>query len=258
MCYDEVTMSFWRFLGYLLINVVVTAVVAAVVMFGVLWWWEQNRVPGLAVEPPTPTALNPGVAPASPTPPTPYATPTPTLHLVQAGQTLGSIALQYGVTVEAILQANGLTDPNRINAGQVLVIPVAVPPTPTVPPSPTVPPPTRPPLPTPTRDPNQPAPTVTIREVLSPGVLAEERVVIANSGGPVDLNGWTLRDDAGRAYTFPALTLFSGGAVNVHTQAGLNTVVDLYWGQPAPVWGSGSVLTLADAAGNLVARFVVP
>lgn len=257
MCYDDAIMSFWRFLGYLLINVLVTTVVAAAVMFGVLWWWEQNRVPGLAVVPATPTAV-PGEVAVSPTPPPPYASPTPTLHLVQAGQTLGAIALRYGVTVEAILQANGLTDPNRLDVGQVLVIPVAVPPTPTVPPSPTVPPPTRPPLPTPTRDPNQPAPAITIREVQAPGIWERERVVIANNGGPVDLNGWTLRDETGRVYTFPALTLFSGGAVNVHTQAGLNTVVDLYWGQTSAVWASGQVLTLADAAGNLVARLVVP
>lgn len=252
-------MSFWRFLGYLFINVVVTALVAAAVMLGVLWWWEQNRVIGLSVVSPSTTPLPSGtMAGPSSTAPPPFYTPTPTLHLVQAGQTLGSIAQQYGVTVEAMLQANGLNDPNRIDVGQVLIIPLPQPPTPTVAPSPTQPPPTRAPLPTPTRDPNQPAPSVLIREVQAPGVLANERVVVANTGGPVDLNGWTLSTATGRVYAFPALTLFSGGAVNVHTQAGTNTVVDLYWGQTEPAWASGAVLTLADAAGNLVARFVVP
>lgn len=55
------------------------------------------------------------------------ATPAPTAeirtHTVQAGDTLSSIAVQYGVTVEAIMQANQMTDPNLIDVGQELVIP---------------------------------------------------------------------------------------------------------------------------------------
>jgi len=44
-------------------------------------------------------------------------------HVVQRGDTLYGIALRYGVTVQEIVQANGLADPNRIYAGQVLAIP---------------------------------------------------------------------------------------------------------------------------------------
>ncbi len=44
-------------------------------------------------------------------------------HTVRAGETLTAIALRYGVTIEEIMQANGLADPNRIYAGQVLSIP---------------------------------------------------------------------------------------------------------------------------------------
>ena len=55
------------------------------------------------------------------------ATPVPTTevrkHVVTAGDTLSSIAVQYGVTVQAIMQANQISDPNLINAGQELVIP---------------------------------------------------------------------------------------------------------------------------------------
>ena len=51
------------------------------------------------------------------------AAPTPRLHIVQQGQNLTMIALQYGVTVEAITQANNISNPNRIEAGMVFVIP---------------------------------------------------------------------------------------------------------------------------------------
>jgi LysM repeat protein len=46
-------------------------------------------------------------------------------HVVQSGETLGLIAANYGVTVNAIVQANGLSDPNYIYVGQQLVIPGA-------------------------------------------------------------------------------------------------------------------------------------
>jgi LysM repeat protein len=54
---------------------------------------------------------------------------------VKAGDTLGSIAKQFGVSVAAISSANHITDPDKIAQGQVLVIPP-----PPVPPSTTAPP----------------------------------------------------------------------------------------------------------------------
>jgi LysM repeat protein len=48
-----------------------------------------------------------------------------TVHVVQRGETLLTIASQYGVTVEAILAANDLTDPNFVYVGQRLTIPAA-------------------------------------------------------------------------------------------------------------------------------------
>ncbi|MBN1285255.1 MAG: LysM peptidoglycan-binding domain-containing protein [Anaerolineae bacterium] len=46
-----------------------------------------------------------------------------TQHVVQRGETLFRIGLRYGVTVEALARANGIANPNRIYAGQVLIIP---------------------------------------------------------------------------------------------------------------------------------------
>ncbi len=49
-----------------------------------------------------------------------------TTYTVQRGDTLGSIALRYGTTINAILAANPqITNPNVIYPGQVLVIPVS-------------------------------------------------------------------------------------------------------------------------------------
>ncbi|RME86445.1 MAG: LysM peptidoglycan-binding domain-containing protein [Caldilineae bacterium] len=45
-------------------------------------------------------------------------------HVVQPGDTLLAIATRYGVSVEAIMKANNLADPNLIYAGQRLLIPL--------------------------------------------------------------------------------------------------------------------------------------
>lgn len=44
-------------------------------------------------------------------------------HEVKSGETLAAIAAQYGVTVAAIVQANGISNPNVIPVGKVLTIP---------------------------------------------------------------------------------------------------------------------------------------
>ncbi|MGQ9586046.1 MAG: LysM peptidoglycan-binding domain-containing protein [Anaerolineae bacterium] len=63
---------------------------------------------------------NPAVVPD--TGPTP--TPVPgRRHTVRPGETLSGIAWRYGVSMEAIMAANGLTNPDVIYIGQVLIIP---------------------------------------------------------------------------------------------------------------------------------------
>lgn len=60
---------------------------------------------------PTPTAF------------VPTPTPAPVMHEVKGGEVLGVIAAQYGVSVEAIVQANKLENAHTVRAGQMLVIP---------------------------------------------------------------------------------------------------------------------------------------
>ena len=44
-------------------------------------------------------------------------------HVVRSGETVSTIARQYGTTVEAIVQANQLSNPNSIRVGQILFVP---------------------------------------------------------------------------------------------------------------------------------------
>lgn len=46
-----------------------------------------------------------------------------TVHVVQSGESLSSIAARYGVTVNALMTMNAITDPNQIFVGQELIIP---------------------------------------------------------------------------------------------------------------------------------------
>jgi murein DD-endopeptidase MepM/ murein hydrolase activator NlpD len=49
-----------------------------------------------------------------------------TIYTIRAGETLAAIARRYGVSVDAIVAANGLVDRNDIQAGQQLIIPAVL------------------------------------------------------------------------------------------------------------------------------------
>jgi LysM repeat protein len=71
---------------------------------------------------PGPAAAAPAAQPAA----APAAQPAAVqVHTVERGQNLTVIARSYGVTVAAIVQANGITNPSRIHGGQRLTIPGA-------------------------------------------------------------------------------------------------------------------------------------
>lgn len=71
------------------------------------------------------TPVAPVAAPedAAGQPAAPAAGGLPTVHIVQSGETVYSIARQYGVDPQAIITANNLVNPSRLNIGQELTIP---------------------------------------------------------------------------------------------------------------------------------------
>ena len=89
---------------------------------------QTPRVPTSLTPEPSPTAASVETATPSPSPtPAPPRAPTATapaqvIHVVQPGETLTSIGGQYGVAYQAIMEANGLSDP-ILEVGQELIIP---------------------------------------------------------------------------------------------------------------------------------------
>lgn len=53
----------------------------------------------------------------------PTVTPTPIIYTIQLGDTLIPIARRFGVTVEEIMEANGISDPRRLQIGQQIIVP---------------------------------------------------------------------------------------------------------------------------------------
>lgn len=68
------------------------------------------------------SSAGPSASIAASAPPAGTPTPSQRTYVVQQGDTLNGIALEFGTTAQAIRAANGLTSDN-INPGQVLVIP---------------------------------------------------------------------------------------------------------------------------------------
>ena len=100
---------------------------------------------------------------------------------------------------------------------------------------------------------------VEIVSVIGAGTLNAEWVVVSYKGeDQINLARWELRDDDGNVFVFPQLVLHTNGAVQVHTDSGTNTVIDLYWSASDPVWESGEEAQLFDPSGNLRAIYKVP
>lgn len=251
-----------RLLIYLLINVIVSAATTLLVL--VVWTYThpQSKIAAPAAEAEEITASTATLAATLPIVITAESSPTPTPlqnveeYEVEVDDTLGEIAAKYGLSVEEIMQVNGLSDPDAISAGLVIYIPV----TPETPPTNT-------PAPTATKivdlnatpDTKSGTAGVVINSVIGVGDITQERVFISRTGvGELNMAGWQLRDENGNAFLFPQLQLFEGGAINVWTTNGSASVVDLYWGLLNPVWQPGEKVTLIDAKGAVRATFQIP
>ncbi len=74
---------------------------------------------------PSPSLASPSIAPS----PTATPAPTPLVYTVKAGDTLSKIAKQFGVSLDALIEANKatITNPDRINIGDQIIIPTPPP-----------------------------------------------------------------------------------------------------------------------------------
>ncbi len=109
-----------------LLGAVLGVLLLAGIWFTKPWRAIQIRTYNTPTPTLTSTATATATATSSPTPtpaPTATATPEVTTYIVRPGDTLSLIAAQFRVTVQAIMDANGLTD-YVIQVGQELLIPV--------------------------------------------------------------------------------------------------------------------------------------
>jgi hypothetical protein len=286
-------MRHWkRLFYYLAINVLVSA--CTVVATLAIWDRVQPGSP-LAEEPSqaaqtTPAAAgeNPQTGPGTPTATLEGGTPpaeTPISpseilpegeqggagdqeYEVQAGDTLGSIAVDFDVTVAEIIAANDLENPDTLDVGQVLIIPGGGEESaPEEPPAEEEPTATNPPAAGGTSTatsaveppPASGEPKVLIDSVFGAGDLTSERVFLIRTGpGELNLEGWQLQAEGGETFTFPQLTLFEAGAVNVYTKSGQSLAIALYWGLDQAVWAPGETVTLLDQNGDVHDTYVIP
>ena len=253
-------MSARKMIPFLLLNIVVSTVV----VLAILYWWD-NREGGAETAVSIPTTITPAFLQNTVVPQsdvvatnTPEPDDGPPIHIVQAGDTLGTISQLYDVSIEDIMAENGMTNPNIISVGQQLIIPVgglstAVPP-PTAVPEEAV-------LPTPiaTEPVGSGEADVVITAVIGPEQLADEAVLLTNSGtAPIALQNWKLVDEDGHEYQFAQVTLFAGSDLRINTTNGTNSPTSLYWGLAEAIWTSGETVTLQDDTGATRITYEVP
>ncbi len=237
----------------ILVNALVSLVIALMVM-----WVVESRRPDLevlaarftpmpqAILAATPTADTADTAPGESVTPTVDAAPAPeagesAVYIVQAGDSLLSIAGRYGITLDELVTANGLDDPNFVFSGQRLVIPAGAE------------------IVTVDETQGNDSGNPQIASLEGQGDLANEAVLIVNESDlPVDLQAWRLEREGGPTYTFDSLPLFAGSSVRVYSTSGENNSIARYWGESEPIWVSGSEALLIDTRGEVVQRYSVP
>lgn len=102
-------------------------------------------------------------------------------------------------------------------------------------------------------------PTIEIQGVIGAGDLDTERVTLLNiSDLEISLDGWTIEDEDRNQILLPAMTVFPGGGVLLHTKAGVNSAVEIYGNQDLAIFTSGEKIRLLDNQGHLRSSYVVP
>jgi LysM repeat protein len=175
---------------------------------------------------------------------TPAAGAAGTEYVIQVGDSLSGVADRFGVPVAAIVEANNLDNPDFVFVGQRLIIPGADALLPAATPTPIA---------------ASVNTGIRLTAAANAGDVAAETVGIANDSDlAVNLQGWRLEREGGPAYTFGNILLFPGSGLTLHSGAGTDSSVDVYWNQAAPVWASGAAARLINPQGTEVSRLSVP
>lgn len=239
--------------------IILNALISLTIAVTVVWVVEQRRLdaePLAALETPnalpiptftsTPAAEPPQEEGPTSTPTVAVAAGEDEVYIVQSGDMLSAIAARFGVSMQAIMDANNLSNPDFVFVGQRLVIP---------------------------RSGSSTAPTAThtppasqgggaglrIASFLDAGTLANEGVRIANDSDlVVNLQGWRLEKENGPTYQFGSVSLFPGAGITLYSGMGVDTSVALYWNQTAPLWERGAVARLVNPQGQEISRLTVP
>ena len=221
----------------IVVNAAVSALISLIVVVAALWLYAPPIIQQVIVE----GTVRPAGTPV------PTRRTTAINYTIKSGDSLSAIAANFGISTAALMQANGITNPNLLTVGQVIVIP---PPDLSAAASPVATAGTAvPPI----------APILKITAILrsGTGTAAGEMVIIQNVGARINMKGWTLHDLHNLMYVFPDFVLESNAGVRVHTDAGLDSASDLYWGRTAAVWEANDTATLKDRSGIVIDSYTI-
>ena len=241
MRYARLAIGDWRLsmtrqqaIFLIVINAIVSALISLGIVYAAFTWY-----------PPGATVIQRIEVPVTVSAATPTRRATALTYIVQPGDTLAIIAARFNISLVALMQVNGMTNPNVLAAGQSITIPpLELTPTPSA--SRTLA--------------ATPLPVLKIAAIIrasSAQSVEGEVVIIQNLGARVNLKGWQIVDLQGNYYVFPDFVLEANASVRLHTKAGLDTATDLYWGRAVPVWGLNDTATLKDRNGAVQESYTI-
>jgi micrococcal nuclease len=84
--------------------------------------------------------------------------------------------------------------------------------------------------------------------------LNDEYVILQNVGDvPLNMTGWTIKDEGSNIYTFPEYMLPSDQVVTFHSGSGSNTEDEIFWNKKGAVWNNkADAIYLRDEEEKLV------
>ena len=77
-----------------------------------------------------------------------------------------------------------------------------------------------------------------------------EIIYLKNKCNPIQVNGWTIKDESRKTYTFGDISL---GEIRIHSLHGNDNSTDIYWNSEMNIWNDDrDSLYLFDLEGNIV------